>query len=109
MELIGFTQDPDGVDAVLRHPDRRSEHVRADWMISADGAHSSVRHQLGLEFEGGAFLEEFATVDIRVDWRLPYDELFAFLNRGNFIAYFPMVDGWHRVAIAYNTRRGTGK
>ena len=33
------------------------------------------------------------------------DELFAFLNRGNFIAYFPMVGGWHRVAIAYNTRR----
>ena len=48
VELIGFTQDPDGVDAVLRHPDRRSEDVRADWMIAADGAHSSVRHQLGL-------------------------------------------------------------
>jgi 2-polyprenyl-6-methoxyphenol hydroxylase-like FAD-dependent oxidoreductase len=47
VELIGFTQDLDGVDAVLRHPDR-SEHVRADWMIAADGAHSSVRHQLGL-------------------------------------------------------------
>ena len=42
---------------------------------------------------------------MRIDWRLPYDELFAFLNRCNFIAYFPMVGGWHRVAIAYNTRR----
>jgi 2-polyprenyl-6-methoxyphenol hydroxylase-like FAD-dependent oxidoreductase len=104
VEFVGFTQDRDGVDAVLRHGDR-SEHVRADWMVAADGAHSSVRHQLGLPFEGGAFREEFATVDVRVDWQLPYDQLFAFLNRGNFIAYFPMVGGWHRVAIAYNTRR----
>jgi 2-polyprenyl-6-methoxyphenol hydroxylase-like FAD-dependent oxidoreductase len=104
VELVGFTQDAGGVDAVLRHGDR-SEHVRADWMIAADGAHSSIRHQLGLSFDGGAFREEFATVDVRVDWQLPGDQLFAFLNRGNFIAYFPMVGGWHRVAIAYNTRR----
>ncbi len=104
MELVGFTQNAGGVDAVLRHGDR-SEHVRADWMIAADGAHSSIRHQLGLPFEGGAFREEFVTADLRIDWQLPVDELFAFLNRGNFIAYFPMVGGWHRVAIAYNTRR----
>ena len=104
VELVGFTQDADGVDAVLRHG-ARSEHVRADWMVAADGAHSPIRHQLGLSFEGGTFREEFATVDVRVQWQLPGDELFAFLNRGNFIAYFPMAGGWHRVAIAYNTRR----
>jgi 2-polyprenyl-6-methoxyphenol hydroxylase-like FAD-dependent oxidoreductase len=103
VELVGFTQDADGVDAVLRDGGR-SQHVRADWLIGADGAHSFVRHQVGLRFEGGAFREEFATADVRVDWRLPMDQLFAFLNRGNFIAYFPMVGGWHRVAIAYNTR-----
>jgi len=105
VELVGFTQDAGGIDAVLRRDDGHSEHVRADWMIAADGAHSSVRHQLGLQFEGGAFREEFATVDVRIDWRLPMDELYAYLNRGNFIAYFPLVGGWHRVAIAYNTRR----
>jgi 2-polyprenyl-6-methoxyphenol hydroxylase-like FAD-dependent oxidoreductase len=104
-ELVGFTQDADGVDAVLRHGDGHSEHVRADWLVAADGARSAVRHQLGLQFEGGTFREEFAVADIRVDWARPYDELFAYLNRGNFIAYFPMVGGWHRVAIAYNTRR----
>jgi 2-polyprenyl-6-methoxyphenol hydroxylase-like FAD-dependent oxidoreductase len=105
VELIGFTQDKKGVDVVLRCADGQSEHVRADWMIAADGAHSTVRHQLGLQFEGGAFREEFATVDVRIDWHLPMDELYAYLNRGNFIAYFPLVGGWHRVAIAYNTRR----
>jgi len=105
VQLIGFTQHYDGIDAVLRCADGQSEHVRANWMIGADGAHSSVRHQLGLQFEGGAFREEFATVDVRIDWHLPMDELYAYLSRGNFIAYFPLVGGWHRVAIAYNTRR----
>jgi len=81
--VVGLTQDHGGVDTVLRDGDR-SEHVRVDWVIAADGAHSSVRHRLGLRFEGGAFREEFATADVRVDWPLPADELFAFLNRGNF-------------------------
>jgi 2-polyprenyl-6-methoxyphenol hydroxylase-like FAD-dependent oxidoreductase len=108
VQLIGFTQNNDGVDVVLRCADGRSEHVRADWMIGADGAHSSVRHQLGLQFEGGAFREEFATADVRIDWHLPMDELYAYLNRGDFIAYFPLVGGWHRVAVAYNTRRAPG-
>lgn len=103
VELVSFTQDADGVDAVLRG-DGRTERVGADWLIAADGAHSTVRHQLGLQFEGGKFREEFTVADIRVDWTLPMDELFAYLNRGNFIAYFPMAGGWHRVAIAYNTR-----
>ena len=66
VELVGFSQDVDGVDAVLRLAGGRTQHVRADWMIAADGAHSSVRHQLGLRFEGGAFREEFATADVRV-------------------------------------------
>jgi 2-polyprenyl-6-methoxyphenol hydroxylase-like FAD-dependent oxidoreductase len=105
VELMGVTQDADGVDAVLRRAGGHSEHLRADWLVAADGAHSWVRHELGLQFEGGAFREEFATADVRVHWDLPPDELFAFLNRGNFIAYFPMVGGWHRVAIAYNTHR----
>lgn len=105
VEVVSFQQDPGGVDAVLRRDDGETESVRAEWMVAADGAHSFVRHQLGLPFEGGAFREEFATADVRIDWSLPMDELFAFLHRGDFIAYFPLVGGWHRVAVAYNTRR----
>lgn len=104
VELTGFAQDADDIDVFLRHGDGRTETARADWLVAADGAHSSVRQQLGLQFEGGVFREEFAAVEVRVDWPLPMDELFAYLNKGNFIAYFPMVGGRHRVAIAYSTR-----
>jgi 2-polyprenyl-6-methoxyphenol hydroxylase-like FAD-dependent oxidoreductase len=104
VELTRFGQDAEGVDAVLQDKDGGTETVRADWLVAADGARSTVRHQLGLQFEGGTFREEFAVADVRVDWGLPMDELFAYLNRGDFIAYFPMAGGWHRVAIAYQTR-----
>jgi 2-polyprenyl-6-methoxyphenol hydroxylase-like FAD-dependent oxidoreductase len=104
VELTGFSQDADGVNAVLHDKEGHTERVRADWLVAADGARSTVRHQLGMRFEGGTFREEFAVADVRVDWALPMDELFAYLNRGDFIAYFPMAGGWHRVAIAYQTR-----
>src|SRR5215213_3089019 len=104
VELTGFSQDADGVNAVLHDKEGHTEQTRADWLVAADGARSTVRHQLGLQFEGGTFREEFAVADVRVDWALPMEELFAYLNRGDFIAYFPMAGGWHRVAIAYQTR-----
>jgi len=69
--------------------------------VGCDGAHSLVRYQLGVAFEGEAFEQRFAVADVRVAWPLPGDEVFAFLNRGNFMAFFPMAGGLHRVAIAY--------
>ena len=39
--------------------------------------------------------------NVRLTWDLSYAEVFAFLHRGNFIGYFPMANGRHRVVIAY--------
>src|SRR5438128_4101671 len=48
-DLVSFDQDPDGVTAVLCDRDTgRTETVRAAFMVAADGAHSRVRHQLGI-------------------------------------------------------------
>lgn len=71
-----------------------------EWVIGADGAHSSVRKLLEIGFVGAAFDEAFAVADLRIDWERPADEFFAFLERGRFAAFFPMPGGWHRVAIA---------
>src|SRR4051812_32296048 len=48
VELTRFSQDADGVDAVLQDAEGRTETVRADWLVAADGARSTVRHRLGL-------------------------------------------------------------
>lgn len=70
VRLTGFTQDADGVTAILGG-DGGEETVRADYLVGADGAHSIVRKSLGLSFEGGAFEEQYMLGDVEVDWSLP--------------------------------------
>ncbi|HEX6554670.1 MAG TPA: FAD-dependent monooxygenase [Ktedonobacteraceae bacterium] len=103
-ELISVTQDEQGVEAVLRHHDGQEERVRVGFLVACDGAHSTVRHLLGLQFAGTTFAQSFASFavgNVRLAWDLSYDEVFAFLHQGNFIGYFPMAGGRHRVVIAY--------
>ncbi|HEX4205187.1 MAG TPA: FAD-dependent monooxygenase [Ktedonobacteraceae bacterium] len=102
-ELVQLTQDEEGVEAVLCHPDGKVERVRAGFVVGCDGAHSTVRHVLGLGFAGTTFERSFALGNVRLAWDLSSEEIFAFLHQGNFIGYFPMADGRHRVVIAYET------
>lgn len=100
-ELVTLRQDSDAVEVQLRHGDGSVEHAQTSWLIGCDGAHSTVRHQLGVPFVGAAFEENFAVADVEIDWPLPHNVFHAFLNRGNFVAYFPMPGGLHRLTIAY--------
>lgn len=100
-ELINLTQDMQGVEALLRHANGQEERFRTCWLVGCDGAHSAVRHLLGLNFAGATFEQSFAVGNVHMTWALPYDEILAFVHRGSFIAYFPMVGGRHRVVIAY--------
>ena len=67
-ELVSFTQDADGVTAVIRHRDGgEPETVRAQYMIAADGAHSTVREQLGIKMQGRGVFSNSITVYFRAD------------------------------------------
>ncbi|WP_191906635.1 FAD-dependent oxidoreductase [Microbacterium lushaniae] len=99
-ELTALTPSIDGVTATVTHAQGPAEARTYPWVIGADGAHSTVRALLDIGFLGTAFDEHFAVADLRVDWDRPPTEFFAFLNRGRFAAFFPMIGGWHRVAIA---------
>jgi 2-polyprenyl-6-methoxyphenol hydroxylase-like FAD-dependent oxidoreductase len=70
-ELVSFGQDTDGVTVALRSASGAEEEVRARYLVGCDGAHSVVRKQLGLSFEGSAFPEEYMLGDVEVDWDLP--------------------------------------
>jgi pentachlorophenol monooxygenase len=50
---------------------RGQEEVRAAYIVGCDGAHSAVRHQLDLGFEGERFEEEYMLGDVEVGWSLP--------------------------------------
>jgi 2-polyprenyl-6-methoxyphenol hydroxylase-like FAD-dependent oxidoreductase/heme-degrading monooxygenase HmoA len=81
-ELIGFTQDDDGVSATLAIAGGGEETVRAKYLVGCDGAHSRVRELLGLTFSGGLgkFPQLFMLGDVDVDWDMPDGHLLRFMH-----------------------------
>jgi len=67
VELASFTPNVNGVEAVLRHGDGRTEAVRVRYLVGCDGAHSTVRKGAGIAFEGDAYLQEFLLGDVEAD------------------------------------------
>ena len=67
-ELVGFTQDAEGVTATLRHADGQEETVRAAWLVGCDGAHSVVRHTLNMAFAGHSYSQWFGLADVTLHW-----------------------------------------
>ncbi|MEU7024541.1 FAD-dependent oxidoreductase [Streptomyces sp. NPDC046203] len=51
-ELVSFTQDAEGVDAVLRRADGSKRRVRARYLVAADGSRAPVRESLGIGRHG---------------------------------------------------------
>lgn len=91
-EMSSFTQDDEGVTAVVRDRDGGDERrIRARWMIAADGAHSPVRRALGIPMVGrGAFAQCF-TIYFRADVReLLRDRNLSvvYVNQPGLLAFF---------------------
>jgi len=97
--LVGFTQAADGVEARLRHADGREESVTTKWLIGSDGAHSTVRHGLDVEFHGSAQGDEWLLADVRLegDAAPPADEMGIYLHRDGPLALFPIPGGRARL------------
>ncbi|MEM8731733.1 MAG: FAD-dependent monooxygenase [Pseudomonadota bacterium] len=65
--LSALTQCQDDVTATLRHDDMREETDRYDWVIGCDGAHSTVRHLLGVAFPGDPDALPYILGDVLID------------------------------------------
>ncbi|GJD48645.1 6-methylpretetramide 4-monooxygenase [Methylobacterium crusticola] len=99
VELTGFTEAADHVEARLRHADGREETVRTPWLIGCDGAHSTVRHGLGVAFRGVAQGDDWLLADIRLEGAgaPPRDEIASYLHRDGPFVIFPIPGGRARV------------
>lgn len=98
VELLRFTPAPDGVDAVLRRADGQEETVRTPWLIGCDGAHSAVRHGLGMAFKGDTLPSEWILADVHLTGvPAPPDELALFWHAEGVLALFPITPGRYRV------------
>jgi 2-polyprenyl-6-methoxyphenol hydroxylase-like FAD-dependent oxidoreductase len=56
-QLEAFTEDATGVTAIVRDLEKDTTiQIRAKFLVGADGAHSAVRNQLGIEMRGQGIL-----------------------------------------------------
>lgn len=66
VELKAFEQSADGVTSALAHADGSEEKIETQWLIGCDGAHSTVRHALGMTFEGSTMLNDWILADTHI-------------------------------------------
>lgn len=109
VELAGLTQTSDLVRAVLRHPDAQEEIVETPWLIGCDGAHSTTRHLLAMDFAGSQYKESFILADVQIETELPRDRFHLFLGNEGLLGVIPFAQKrWRIVAnIAPESREQT--
>ncbi len=71
-ELIWLSQSEEAVTATIK-VDRRVESAQVPLALGADGAHSRVRQELGIEFVGSSFPESWPLFDIELNDPLALD------------------------------------
>jgi 2-polyprenyl-6-methoxyphenol hydroxylase-like FAD-dependent oxidoreductase len=102
IELRGLRQDADGVTATVVDPERTVRAIRADYLVGADGAHSRVRSELSLDFDGHPYQQDWLLADVRLDWDRRDDEVHAFFRRdGRPLICMPMRESLWRVILPY--------
>jgi 3-(3-hydroxy-phenyl)propionate hydroxylase len=75
--VVGIAQGNDQARFTIETPDGPYQ-IDADWVIAADGARSSVRDLLGLQFAGQSFEDKFLIADVRMAAELPTERRFWF-------------------------------
>ena len=74
-EVVGLTQDGDGVTVECAGGDS----VRAEYVVGCDGAHSTVRSQLGIDFVGKQYETHILLADVQLT-RAPGETLTGVTN-----------------------------
>src|SRR5215471_9469177 len=67
-EVVDCAQTADGVEVEVRTPDGERERLKGSYLIGADGARSTVRKCMGIEFEGFTYGERFMIVGTTYDF-----------------------------------------
>src|SRR5205814_10563503 len=67
--FTAFEQDADGVTAHVTNPVAETETLRGVYLVSAEGARSIVRKELGIEFEGFTYSDRTLNIEVAYDFR----------------------------------------
>jgi 2-polyprenyl-6-methoxyphenol hydroxylase-like FAD-dependent oxidoreductase len=97
--FIGFEQDTEGVTGTFATERGEMAH-RFGYLVGTDGAHSAVRHAVGIGFDGYTFDERFLIADIRAELPFSHERHVHFdppPNPGRQVLIHPQPDGVWRI------------
>jgi 2-polyprenyl-6-methoxyphenol hydroxylase-like FAD-dependent oxidoreductase len=104
-QFISASEQDGYVNATLDRNGIRSS-VTAFFIVGCDGAHSTVRHGLGLTLEGAEYHDSFMLADIETNDALPSDELQLCPSELGPVAIFPMSGDRRRIVATIDQPQG---
>ncbi len=76
-KLVGLEVEDDGAELTIETP-AGTYRIETSWLIAADGARSSTRRLMGLDFQGRIFEDHFLIADVRMKADFPTERWFWF-------------------------------
>jgi 2-polyprenyl-6-methoxyphenol hydroxylase-like FAD-dependent oxidoreductase len=97
IELTDFVASANGVTSTLRRLDGTEETFESGWLIGSDGAHSTVRHKLGMQFAGETMPSSWVIADIHLSDVPNPEEILISWHAEGILAVFPILGSRYRV------------
>jgi len=105
-KLTTFAQSETGITGKLLSATGATETAEASWLIACDGAHSTIRHNLNLPFEGSTLPSVWILADVHLHGLAEPSQIYIFLHEAGIAAIFPIGqsgDATPRVRVIANT------
>jgi 2-polyprenyl-6-methoxyphenol hydroxylase-like FAD-dependent oxidoreductase len=97
IELTSFVDEGSAVSASVRHASGQEEIIRCAYLVGCDGAHSTVRHGLDVQFEGSTMPSEWLLADVDIDGEIPRNEMTICWTTEGVLVFFPIAGERFRV------------
>jgi 2-polyprenyl-6-methoxyphenol hydroxylase-like FAD-dependent oxidoreductase len=104
-KFVSAKQDDAAVHVTMEHLGESTE-TQAAIVVGCDGAHSAVRHQLHLPFEGAEYKGLFLLADVETNIGLRADEMQLCPSEFGPVAIFPMSATRRRIVATIKTAEG---
>ncbi len=88
--LVDFFLHEDSIEATIEHGPGATEQVYFSDVIGADGAHSTVRKQLGFAFSGKRYREGFIVADAEVTGLDDHESFQVSFKKSGVLGFIPM-------------------
>lgn len=108
-QLLALEDNGESVLATIRRSDGSEETVRCEYLVGADGAHSTVRHALNYPFAGSGYADTWLLADVALDWKFRHGRGYSFFGEEGLLAVFPMKNGRHRLYIVQPLAEALGR